>query len=244
MIAGGWSLQCFVTPTWQALRREEPTLRRGAFGGLGQSISLAVLGGWRTLVADVAWLQMYACWERRDWVAVDTLVRSVSAIDPAPLYFWLNGARIMACDFPAWRIAALGGNQAVPASVQTRIGREQATAGLAFLADGMAYHPASSELWVERAAIELHRLGDPAAAAESYRRAWQLPHAPYYAARLHAQLLRQIGRPREALTWLVQLHPALPRAEPAAAADVVLERIRELEEELRVPPEKSYQALP
>jgi len=107
----------------------------------------------------------------------------------------------------------------------------------------MKFHPASSEIWIERANIELNCVEDVAAAAESYRRAWGLPGSPYYAARLHAQLLRRLGRNSEALAWLVGLHPRLPSPDKLAGADVVLERIRELEEKLGVAAEKSYQPL-
>jgi hypothetical protein len=67
-----------------------------------------------------------------------------------------------------------------------------------------------------------------------------MPGGPYYAARLHAEMLRRAGRKAEALAWLVQLHPQLPRNDEAAAADVVLERIRELEHELGVPADRAY----
>ena len=67
---------------------------------------LALLGGFRALVADGTWIRMYDVWEERDLPVVDTLIRLVTAIDPRPLYFWLNGARIMAYDMPDWRVAA------------------------------------------------------------------------------------------------------------------------------------------
>src|SRR6266536_959897 len=90
-------------------------------------------------------------------------------------------------------------------------------------------HPQSVDLWIERANIQLNALKDYAAAAESYRRAWEMPRAPYYVARLYAEVLRRAGRKTDALAWLVQIHPTLPRNDEAAGADVVLGRIRELE---------------
>lgn len=95
-------------------------------------------------------------------------------------------------------------------------------------------------LWIEQANIELNRLGDTAAAAESYRRAWEQPRAPYYAARLHAELLRRLDRKAEALAWLVKLHTHLSPSDEAAGADLVLARIRDLERELGVPTGQGY----
>lgn len=104
----------------------------------------------------------------------------------------------------------------------------------------MKFHPENTTIWIERANIELNKLRDTAAAAESYRRAWATPGAPYYTARLHGELLRRLGRKNEALAWLVKLHPQLPPDDEGAAAEVVLGRIRDLERELNVPRLRAY----
>ena len=241
LAVAGSLLGRMAEPVWVAMRARQPALRLDSTAAAaGQGVTLALLGGFRALVADAVWLRLYALWERRDLTGTDTLVRTTTAVDPRPVYFWLNGARMIAYDFAAWRIMAQGGYEAVPAMEQRRIGEEQARSALSHLAAAMRFHPASADLWIERANIELNKLGDPLAAAESYRRAWQQPHGPYYAARLHAELLRRNGHPAEALAWLVQLHPSLPPGDEAAAAEVVLDRIRELERQLGVPPERTY----
>jgi hypothetical protein len=187
---------------------------------------------------------MYVLWERHDLPGTQSLIQLVTAIDPRPLYFWLNGARILAHDFSAWRIQAAGGYDAVGPAVEARVSQEQGTLALALLSEAATYHPASADLWIERANIELHRVRDLAAAAESYRRAWEQPRAPYYAARLHAELLRRQDRKAEALEWLVRLHPTLPPGDEGAARDTVLGRIRELEQELGIPAARIYQPPP
>ena len=238
----GALLNRVVAPAWTAARAQQPGLRLdSSAAAAGQGVTLALLGGFRALVADVAWLRMYVLWEKRDLPATETLIRFASGIDPRPVYFWLNGARIIAYDLTAWRIEATGGYDAVSEAVQDRIGREQARLAIKYLEAAMTFHPASADLWVERANIELNRLRDLAAAAESYRRAWEQPNAPYYAARLHAELLRRMGRKADALAWLVQLHPTLPAGE-AAGADVVWQRIRDLERELGIPAERAYRS--
>ena len=77
-------------------------------------------------------------------------------------------------------------------------------------------------------------------AATSYRRASEQPDAPFFAARLHAGLLRRLGRRAEAHAWLTQLHPQLPASDESAGAALVLARIRELERELGVPAGQGY----
>ena len=229
LAATGVIMSAIIAPARDSIRARQPALRLDA-AGAGQGAALAILGGFRALVADFAWIRMYTIWERRDLPGTEMLLRLVTTIDPRPVYFWLNSARITAYDFPFWRVLAAGGFETVPEDLQRRLSHEQARSALRGLETAMRYHPGSVELWVERANIELNRLGDLNAAAESYRRAWELPGAPHYVARLRA----------EALEWLTRLHPTLPPADEGAAADVVLGRIRDLERELGVPKERSY----
>jgi tetratricopeptide (TPR) repeat protein len=218
--------------------------REGAATEVGQGAVLAVLGGFRGLAADALWVHLHATWETRDLPATDSLVRLVTAVDPRPVYFWLNGARILAYDLCAWRIEAAGGYNAVAESLQRRVVTEQAEAALRYLAAGIAVHPQRADLWLERANIELNRLHDTTAAAESYRRAAEQPDAPFYAARLHGEMLRRLGRNEEALHWFVALHRSLPPANGEADAPGVLARIRGLESELHIPSKEVYQPAP
>jgi hypothetical protein len=245
LITAGAALDWIAAPAWNAARARQPALRLdSSAAAAGQGVTLALLGGFRALVADAVWIRMYVLWERHDLPGTQSLIQLVTAVDPRPIYFWINGARILAHDFSAWRIEAAGGYETAGPAVEERVSREQGSLALSLLDAAMAYHPASADLWIERANIELHRLHDLAAAAESYRRAWEQPRAPYYAARLHAELLRRQGRKADALDWLVKLYPTLPPADEGAARDTVLGRIRELESELGIPAALAYQPPP
>ncbi len=235
----GAALRWMEAPLWAALRAEQPALRLGSAGAAaGQGVTLGLLGGFRAIVADFTWLRLHVIWEQRDLAATDTLLRLVTTIDPRPLYFWVNGARIIAFDMTAWRIAEAGGHDLLSAVQRDRLGAEQARLAIRLLEEAMTFHPDNAALWIERANIELNRLRDSAAAAESYRKAWEQPGAPTYAARLHAELLRRLGRKAEALVWLTRLHPQLPPEEEGT--ELVLSRIRDLERELGVPVMQTY----
>ena len=243
LVIAGAGLQRLAAPVWAAERARQPALRLdSSLAAAGQGVTLGLLGGFRALAADATWIRVYALWERRDLAGVQNLIQLVATLDPRPAYFWINGARIMGHDFAAWRMAAAGGYDTLSEAERRRIDREQAQLALRHLDAAMAFHPASADLWIERAGIELNRLHDPLAAAESYRRAWEQPNAPFYAARLHAELLRRGGQKRAALDWLMKLHPTLPPTDEAAGAESVLGRIRELEKELGVPPALAYRA--
>ena len=235
----GAALRWMEAPLWAALRAEQPALRLGSAGAAaGQGVTLGLLGGFRAIVADFTWLRLHVIWEQRDLAATDTLLRLVTTIDPRPLYFWVNGARIIAFDMTAWRIAEAGGHDLLSAVQRDRLGAEQARLAIRLLEEAMTFHPGNAALWIERANIELNRLRDGEAAAESYRKAWEQPGAPTYAARLHAELLRRLGRKAEALVWLTRLHPQLPPEEEGT--ELVLSRIRDLERELGVPVMQTY----
>lgn len=200
------------------------------------------LGGFRALAADFLWLRLYAGWEERDLPGTQTLIRAVVAVDPRPMYFWLNGARILAYDLPVWRIAAEGGYDLVTAERRKVIEAEHARLALRHLESARRVQADQAPLWIEQANIELNKLGDVAAAAASYRRAWESPGGPYYAARIYAELLKRQGRKAEAYGWLCELHRKLPRDDEAADAPLVLVRIRELEAILSIAPADSYRA--
>ncbi len=209
----------------------------------GAGALLGWLGGFKALAADFLWLRMYAGWEERDLPGTQTLIGAVVAVDPRPVYFWLNGARILAYDLPAWRIAAEGGYEVVSATRRRVIEAEHARLALKHLEAARRVQTEQTSLWIEQANIELNKLGDLAAAAASYRRAWEQPRGPYYAARIYGELLRRQGKNAEAYAWLRDLHPKLPADDEAADAPLVLARIRELEQTLAVSGEKIYRPL-
>jgi hypothetical protein len=186
------------------------------------------LGGLRPLGANLAWLQSQEAWNRGDAAQTAALARLAAELQPESLYFWTGGARLLALDLAA--VADANGDS--PDALRR--------AGMALLEQARTWHEEHPHYWIERAGLEWQALADTAAAAESYRRAALLPGAPYYAARLHAQLLVRQGRLREAHTWLYRLHPQLPAADSAAQADLVLKRIHLLERQLGLPAEQRY----
>jgi hypothetical protein len=214
------------------LRALEPAAAPAAWRGeqiaalAGQGGLPAVLGGLRALVAGGFWLRANLAWEQRDPAATQAWLGLTVAADERPAYFWLNGARMIAWDVPEWLPAA------APAVVRQKVNEVQAQRALLFLEQGLRWHGADAGLYVEMASIHLRRRGDPENAARCYRLAAGQPGAPYYAARIHAELLHGLGRPQEALAWLRQILPTLPEDDPSARCEVVQARIRALEREL------------
>ena len=223
-------------PAWKVVRAGQPEFNLSKLeSALGQGLIVGVLGGFRSITADFLWIRLNTVWEQKERAKLDALVKLATQIDPRPLFFWINGARMIAYDVPNWRIVEEGGYDAVPESRQRAIDREQAEQAFAFLRQAMEFHPRDPGLYLEFAQIYLNRLKDDAAAAEWFLKASELPGAPYYAARIHAELLRRLDRPREAYDFLTALYRELPKDDPYAQTGVVLERIRQLEAELAIP---------
>lgn len=188
-------------------------------------------GRWRLVVADWSWVRADLAWEGRDEARSRGWSRLAVAAAPTVDYFRLNAARMHAYDFPAWREAREPG---APAALRARWRRESAAEAIALLtAEGA---PTAACL-IEAGNIALYARRDPASAAEFYRRAAETPGAPWHAGRIYAELLRQTGRPREALAWLRGWWPRLPADDPAAQRELVAARIAELERELGERPE-------
>lgn len=190
----------------------------------GQGVALAVLGGFRAPAADGLWLRANLAWEQRDLVATDALVRAAIVADDRVEYFRINGARMIAFDLAEWRIAANA-----PAAVAAEIRHEHAEQAVALLAEGVRRNPSAPALWIEMARITQQRLADRGRAAAYYRRAAELPGAPYFAGRLHVELLVDTGRIAEARDWLRHWLPKLPHDDEAAQRPRMEARLEELE---------------
>ena len=233
-----------LSPLRESVRKAGAVRERVAWAGesrlaAAHLINVAIPGGLRALVADGLWLKVYVAWTARDRPRTETLIRLVSMVDDRPLEYWINGARIIASDIAEWRLSS-DKTSAVPAEVRRQIVDEQAWAALGHLAAAGACHPYKAAIWVEMGNIQLYRRRDLARAAECYRQAAESPDAPFFAARIYAELLQRLGRDREAYAWLCRVHPTLPANDQAAMSGLVLRRIRELEKRLDLSPQEQY----
>lgn len=228
-------------PAWKQVRSGQAELNlAGMEGALGQGIIVGMLGGFRSVMADFLWIQTNAVWERRERAKLDSMIRLVTSIDPRPEFFWINGARMIAYDVPHWRIGEEGGYREVPEWRRKEIDREQAEQAFALLRRALEFHPDNPRLFLEIGQIYLNRLEDPAQAAPWFLRASEQPGAPRFAARIYAELLRRQGKNVQAYEFLKGLHRRLPEGDPYAQKGIILERIRELEETLKVPRSKAF----
>ncbi len=206
---------------------------------LGGWEALAVLGGFRVALADLSWIRMTHAWEQSDRPATMRSLRLAMRLNPASLYFWINGARVIAYDMAAWRIQEIEGKGHAPRAAKERLIQQQGIEALEVLAKAGTFFPGRAVLEIEKAQIELHALRNPVAAAARFAVAANCADAPRYCVRIAAELMRKEGRPKEAHALLKQRLQRLAEqpqtGEAAQAAEeqtIVMSRIRLLEKEL------------
>lgn len=195
----------------------------------GSGLVLGILGGFRTLAADITWLRMNEAWEDKNLPETEALIRLTVLIDPRPEVFWRSGAHTLAFDIPVWRIREAGGESEVPESIQKRIRMEQMVRGVRFLQDGALLHPDNPMFPIEIGKIYLNAAKDFENTIQYFYKAWEMPNAPHYIGRLLARVLETAGRPAEALSVLKEDWQSLPHDDPEAYIDLVQARIIELE---------------
>ncbi len=241
LFVAGLASRPLEAPAWEAVRARQPALRLESIkDALGQGVTVGLLGGFRAIVADFFWIRTNYVWEQYDLPATQTSIKLVTAIDPRPTYFWLNGSRMIAYDMPNWRIDKAGGYDKVPESVKLRFDQEQSAVAIRYLNEAFGFHPEDPMIRLEIGNIHLNRLKDTKTASIHYAKAAEHPDAPFYAARIYAELLRKMNRNAEAHDYLCKLYPKLPADNAQAMKVIVLERIRELEAELAIPEDKKF----
>lgn len=140
---------------------------------------------------------------------------------------------MLAYDVPQWEIAALDRQGPLPGAVRRRVCLGWADRGLALLESARRHHPASVGVLMEMAALQLGAKADPVAAVASLRAAAELKNAPPCAVRLHAQILRRLGRSAEAYAWLCDGYAKLTASWSLEDQAILQLRIREIAEELK-----------
>jgi len=211
---------------------------------IGQGLSLALLGGFRALVADFLWIAAHVAWEDHRWFTMQQDFEIVTLLQPRAIYFW---------DMASWHLAWNASHAAAfdPAeprlAARVRNQRLWIRAGCELLERGIQNNPDSAYLH-ERLGWMLHdKAGDICGAADAALKAvklctdWRMD----YLRRLAGYWLEQCAREknparlREAYDywrdlWLKE-HAKHPREQWSTIDKNIANRIQRLEHELAVP---------
>ena len=205
---------------------------------LGQLGFLAALSGFRSLVADVLFIQAHVAWERTEWGRVLLLFRQVTTLQPRGILFWDMAAWHM-----AWNasVAAMEDRAQPREALRIKAQREYFALGKDFLERGIKNNPDRPQLYEALARLYKEKYHDHEHAAEYFERAGQFPNAPSYEKRFAAyELSYSGGREREAYDRLRQLY----NMGEDERLPTLISRLKFLENRLNIPQDERIPELP
>jgi hypothetical protein len=196
---------------------------------IGQLGFIAGLSGFRSLVADVLFVQAHVAWERTEWGRVLLLFRQVTMLQPRAILFWETAAWHMAWNASA---AAMRDSTQPRLALRIKAQREYFQLGKDFLERGIKKNPDRPQLYEALARLYRDKYNDHEHAAEFFGKAADRPGAPSYAKRFAAYELSDCrGREREAYD---RLH-ALYAAGENERLPTLIRRLKDLEIKLAIP---------
>jgi hypothetical protein len=198
---------------------------------VGQTAFAAVLGGFRSVIADLLFIDAHAAWERTDWTHLLLRLRQATELQPHAIMFW---------DMAGWHMAwnasiAAEEDTSKPAALRQRSSREYIELGRDFLSRGIANNPQQPQLYEARARLYRDRLHDHLHASADFYKASRLPDCAAYDERFSAYELSYCeGDERDAYERLRALYL---RGEKERLP-TLMARLKFLENKLNILPEQ------
>jgi len=197
---------------------------------VGQLGFLAALGGFRSLLAAILWIEAHTAWERTEWGRMAGLFNTVTALQPRSMIYWDMAAWHM-----AWNasVAAYNNPDQPSEALRIRAQRQYFELGRDFLERGIRNNPDRHTLYERMGTLLRDKFEDHCEAAEHFYKASQFPEAPGYLARFAGYEWAQCeGQERRAYDHLRMLYD---KGETQHLPSLV-RYLQELEEKLGIPP--------
>ncbi len=199
---------------------------------MGQLSFLAALSGFRTLVADVMWIQAHVEWEAHEYGRMNLLLGTVTTLAPRNTTFWELSAWHMAYNAS---VAAMEDRKQPNLAVRLKAQHEYFILGKDYLERGIANNPDCCSLYQALAYIYKDKLQDHCAASATFAKAAACPGAPVYEKRFAATELSHCpGHEREA--W--QKLRAIYDLGEQERLPTILTQLQAMEEKLQLPQEQ------
>ena len=213
-------------------------LSLGLRAKIGQLGFLAALSGFRTLVADLLWIDAQSAWERVEYGRMNLIFQTVTTLAPHNVEFW---------QMSSWHMAYNASNYARDDRNQPNLARrllaqrQYFLLGKDYLEQGIANNPRSYLLYEHLGALYRYKFADHCNAFLAYDKAKDAPHAPTYEKRFAAYELSQCpGHELEAWKRLRTLYDMGPSEHlPTLEKD-----LRLMEDKLQLPAEQRVYKTP
>lgn len=176
-----------LVPLQQSLQRSRPDIfdpnrkvRSASVMELGPTPAvIASLGGFRTVAADLLWLNMERVWDSGNWFALLPLLDAVTQLDP---HFVL-----------AWKVYGWHCAYNLNAESETLVDRRYwLDQGLEILQRAVEVNPKSWEMLFELGWTYYDRAHEPYRAAEYIKQADKVPGSPAYVSRMTYRVYEHI----------------------------------------------------
>jgi hypothetical protein len=205
---------------------------------IGQGTAIALLAGFRGVVADFLWIQCQGYWERKEWLRQYRNMELATLLQPQAVLFWDLGQWHM-----AWNIAYAVRTDPANRNLAEGIKREREWQASAreFLRRGIENVPHRYDLYFTMGWLYWQKFSkwQPDAycrAADYFGLAAAFPNAPSYVGRLYARALEKCGKGQQAYEYWKALWA--DRGRPHQLWNVVEREIKRLEAELNIPKEQ------
>lgn len=204
---------------------------------IGQMGFLAALSGFRSLVADLLWIDAYAAWERVQYGRMNFLFQTVTTLAPHNVNFWQLASWHMAYNASV----AVMEDKSLRFVQRKKAQQEYFLLGKDYLEQGILNNPKSYVLYEHLGTLYRYKFEDHCKAAEAYDKAKDAPNAPTYEKRFVAyELFNCPGHEREAWQRLRHLYDLGPQERlPTLETD-----LRLIEEKLQLPQEQRVYKTP
>ena len=241
-----------ITRQQDMLRYHGVTMTRQLRDELGQGLSIGVLSGMRSVVADLVWLQVTQAWEDEEWFRMGGLINLCTSLQPRASTFWDIGGWHL-----AWNasIGALMDRKEPNDLKRLKASQFWIQKGLEIYKRGIENNPEywrlradTGLLYQQRLAQNEARMGLKEASADHYRKAaeyyqqaTELANCPTFYERFPAYMYENAGDDQAAYEYWKGLWNRLtPQQleEKQHAKDKIESSIRKLEQKLSVPKEK------
>ena len=221
------------------LRYQGAPMTRQLRDELGQGLTIGVLSGMRSVVADFIWLNVTTAWMNEEWFRMGAYITLCTSLQPRSPVFW---------DMGGWHLAynasvdAMQDVKTQPDGLRRiKASRFWVDRGLDVLKRGIENNPTNFTLLAHTAGVYQQRLKDYRAAAYYYQKASEQPDAPVYLERFPAIMYGLAGDDQDAYaSWKAlweRLTPA-QREEKQHWKEKIEGNIRLLEQKLSIPKEK------
>jgi hypothetical protein len=215
----------------QALKYGGAHVNRSLRLQLGQGMAIALLAGFRGVVADFVWIQSHGYWEKKEWLRQYRDMEMVVTLQPQSTLFW---------DTSAWHMAwNIGYAVSVDTNVYTKAQglkrqREWWDRAGEFLKRGIDNVPNRYDLYFSLAWLYDQKYKDFCRAEELFGKAASFPEAPNYIARMEARAEEKCGDIKGAYAYWLRLWSA-DRNNSKQDWNIVEREIKRLENVLNIP---------